>query len=341
MKVSIVIPVYNVATYIEGCLNSVNEQTYKDIEVVIVDDCGTDDSMTLAESYLREHDTMDAKIVRHSHNRGLSAARNTGLKAATGDYVYFLDSDDSLAEVDAIAKMAAEPQSRCAYDFIIAGYHVVGSKQPFPPLSLPQGGICGNEEILHAYAEGRWYMMAWNKLCRREFLLENGLTFEEGVLHEDVIWSFKLACKAQSMYVVAEPTYKYTVRPSSIMTGTSIEKDANQYIKAFEAISRFVMEEGLQEKPDAYSILEGRKSTLLFSLLQKGEKKLYGKCYAALYRQPHVSPVAAFRSKTIGVKYLLRDLHYLLPVALGRAYKHLFYDMFYKWVGKPIEGALW
>ena len=316
MKVSIVIPVYNVATYIEGCLNSVNEQTYKDIEVVIVDDCGTDDSMTLAESYLREHDTMDAKIVRHSHNRGLSAARNTGLKAATGDYVYFLDSDDSLAEDGAIAKMAAEPQSRCAYDFIIAGYHVVGSKQPFPPLS-------------------------WNKLCRREFLLENGLTFEEGVLHEDVIWSFKLACKAQSMYVVAEPTYKYTVRPSSIMTGTSIEKDANQYIKAFEAISRFVMEEGLQEKPDAYSILEGRKSTLLFSLLQKGEKKLYGKCYAALYRQPHVSPVAAFRSKTIGVKYLLRDLHYLLPVALGRAYKHLFYDMFYKWVGKPIEGALW
>ena len=341
MKVSIVIPVYNVASYIEGCLNSVKEQTYKNIEVVIVDDCGTDESMALAESYLQLYSTMDAKIVRHSHNRGLSAARNTGMQAATGDYVYFLDSDDNLAEDDAIAKMAATPQSGHAYDFIIAGYHVVGSKQPFPPLLLQQGGIWGNEEILHAYAEGHWYMMAWNKLCRREFLLENGLTFEEGVLHEDVIWSFKLACKAQSMYVVTEPTYKYLVRPSSIMTGTSMEKDANQYIKAFEVISRFVMEEGLQEKPDVYAILEGRKSTLLFSLLQKGEKELFGKCYAALYHQPHVSPAAAFRSKTIGGKYLLRDLHYLLPVTLGRAYKHIFYNLFYKWVGKPIEGALW
>ena len=340
MKVSIVIPVYNVASYIEGCLNSVNEQTYKDIEVVIVDDCGTDDSMALAESYLREHDTMDAKIVRHSRNRGLSAPRHPGLHAATGDYVYFLDSDDSLME-DAIAKMAAEPQSGRAYDFIIADYRVVGSKQSFPPLLLPQGGMHGNDEILRAYAEGRWYMMAWNKMCRRGFPSENGLAFEEGVLHEDVIWSFKLACKAQSMYVVAEPTYKYTVRPSSIMTGTSIEKDANQYINAFEVISQFVMEEGLQCTPDVYSTLEGRKSTLLFSLLQKGEKKLFGKCYAALYRQPHVSPAAAFRSKAIGGKYLLRDLHYLLPLALGRTYKHLFYNLFYKWMGKPIEGALW
>lgn len=340
MKVSIIIPVYNVAPYIEDSLRSVKEQTYKNIEVILVDDCGTDKSMALAESYLKQYDFPDAKIIRHTNNRGLSAARNTGLHAATGDYVYFLDSDDSLTK-DGIAMMAAVPLYGFPYDFIIADYYVIGSKSPFPPLLLPQGGIRNNEDILRAYAEGRWYMMAWNKLCRKEFLLENNLFFEEGVLHEDVIWSFKLACKAQSMYVVTEPTYKYTVRSSSIMTGTSIEKDANQYMKAYETISRFVLEEGLQEKPDAYSILEGRKSTLLFSLLQKGEMELFRKCYATLRLQPHISPMEAFKNKTIGSKYLLRDLHYLLPTALGRAYKHLFYNLFYKWRGKPIEGALW
>lgn len=340
MKVTIVIPVYNVATYIEDCLCSVKEQTYKDIEVVLVDDCGTDDSMALARSYLKQHDFPDTKIIRHAQNRGLSAARNTGLNAATGDYVYFLDSDDCLTK-DAIAMMVAVPLYGFSYDFIIADYYVIGSKLPFPSLSLPQGGICNNEDILHTYAEGRWYMMAWNKLCRKKFMLENNLFFEEGVLHEDVIWSFKLACKAQSMYVVTKPTYKYTVRPSSIMTGTTIEKDACQYIKVFKIISQFVLYEGLQENPDAYSILEGRRSTLLFSLLQKNETDLFKKCYTALYRQPHISPMTAFKNKMIGNKYLLRDLHYLLPMALGRIYKNLFYNLFYKWRGKPIEGALW
>lgn len=78
---------------------------------------------------------------------------------------------------------------------------------------------------------------AWNKLCNRKFLLDNKLFFEEGLLHEDVIWSFKLACKACSMYVIQEPTYRYTIRAASIMTGTDIERDVNQYIKVFKVLT--------------------------------------------------------------------------------------------------------
>ena len=339
MKITIVIPIYNVSAYIENCLESVRMQSYQDLEVILVDDCGTDNSMEITQEYLVRHDFAEVKIIHHTHNRGLSAARNTGLEAATGDYVYFLDSDDALTE-NSISILVAPVEAR-PYDFVIGNYDVEGSDREYPPLTLPTGALRSNKEILHSYAEGRWYMMAWNKLCNRKFLLDNKLFFEEGLLHEDVIWSFKLACKARSMYVIQEPTYQYTIRAASIMTGTAIERDAVLYIKVFEVITRFIVNEGRQKAQDEYAILEGRKSSLLFSLLQKNEYSLYNQCYSCLHDMSPISPWTAFKSKTIGIKYLLRDLHYLLPVAWGKRYKRLFYNLYYKWRGKPIEGALW
>lgn len=339
MKVSIVIPVYNVVSYIIECLESVRNQSYQNLEIILVDDCGTDDSMIIAEAYLERYAFADVKIVRHSHNRGLSAARNTGLEAATGDYVYFLDSDDEITS-NCIAVMTESIQ-KFHYDFVIANYEVVGSDKKYPALTLPSGALYSNKEILRSYAAGRWYMMAWNKLCNRKFLLDNKLFFEEGLLHEDVVWSFKLACKAQSMYIIQMSTYRYRIRTASIMTNTSIEKDVNQYTNVFQVITKFVVEENRQYGADEYCILEGRKSALLFSLLQKREYSLYIKYYPLLYRIRHISPWKAYKFRSIGVKYLLRDLHYILPMALGRIYKHLFYNLCYKWQGKHIEGALW
>lgn len=339
MKVSIIIPIYNVSTYIKNCLESVWKQPYQNLEVILVDDCGTDNSMEIVQEYLECHDFAEVKIIRHTHNRGLSAARNTGLEAATGDYVYFLDSDDALTE-DSISILTT-PVEEQLYDFVIGNYEVDGDDKEYPALTLSSGALRSNKEILHAYAEAKWYMMAWNKLCNRKFLLDNKLFFEEGLLHEDVIWSFELACKARSMYVVQKPTYKYTIRTASIMTGTSIEQDVSWYVKVFKIMTRFVVSESRQQAQDEYTLLEGRKSALLFSLLQRGENELYNRYYPYLHEMSPVSPWVAFKSKTIGIKYLLRDLHYLFPMVWGRQYKRLFYNLYYKWRGKPIEGALW
>ncbi|MGB4592072.1 MAG: glycosyltransferase family 2 protein, partial [Bacteroidales bacterium] len=109
MKVTVIIPVYNTAPYITRCLKSVLDQTYDNLEVLLIDDCGTDNSMELAAGLLAQAGYRDTgggsmqadsartfTVLRHPENRGLSAARNTGLKAATGEYVVFLDSDDQL-----------------------------------------------------------------------------------------------------------------------------------------------------------------------------------------------------------------------------------------------------
>ena len=95
-KISIIIPVYNVAEYITECVQSVMRQTYQgEIECILVDDCGSDGSIAIAEQLIAEYKgSISFRILHHDHNRGLSAARNTGLEASTGDYVYFLDSDD-------------------------------------------------------------------------------------------------------------------------------------------------------------------------------------------------------------------------------------------------------
>ena len=97
MKVSIIIPVYNVSPYIERCIKSVMNQTYQDIECILVNDASPDDSIDIAKLLIENYDgPIQFQILSHGHNRGLSAARNTGIDASTGDYLYFLDSDDEI-----------------------------------------------------------------------------------------------------------------------------------------------------------------------------------------------------------------------------------------------------
>ena len=338
LKVSVIVPVYNVSEYIERCWDSIRNQTYKSIEVLFVDDCGTDDSVAKLEGYLAAEDTVDARILHHTRNRGLSAARNTGLEAATGDYVYFLDSDDDITE-DCIESLVS-PLAEKKYDFVVGDYSVIG-EGGYSPLSLNTGAVETQEEVLRTYAAGEWYVMAWNKLCRRGFLIENNLFFKEGLIHEDVLWTFKLACKANNMYVVKHPVYNYYVRSSSIMTSMSIEKDVNIYVEVFVNIAAFVEEEGRMYGRHEYALIEGKKSGILYSLLQKGEAELYSKSYQKFRKLPFTNPFEAYRKGVIGAGYFFRDIHYLLPEKLGCLYKKMFYLLVYKLRGRKIEGAVW
>ena len=129
-SVSIIIPVYNVEPYVEDCIRSVIRQTYGGkMECIVVDDCGTDNSMDVVERVIGEYNgPIPFRILHHEHNRGLSAARNTGMDAATGDYLFFLDSDDELTD-DCIEKLT-EPLVKEWYDVVIGNvgaYHLLSS----------------------------------------------------------------------------------------------------------------------------------------------------------------------------------------------------------------------
>lgn len=217
VKVSIIIPIYNVASYIVDCLQSVLLQTYPAIEVILVNDDTPDDSMEQAAiliNKLQEH--YEVKVLSHAHNQGLSAARNTGIKAATSEWIYFLDSDDEIIP-ECIELLVVQLGKHPDVDFVIGGVKIVGADWNYPLTCSSY--VKGNENVLRDYVANKWYMMSVNHLYKKEYLLANNLFFQDGLLHEDELFSFKLATTAQSISTVYENTYIYKVRSTgSIMS---------------------------------------------------------------------------------------------------------------------------
>lgn len=227
MKVSIIIPVYNVAHYIRRCLSSVMAQTYSGpIECILVDDASPDNSMAIASELLASYSgPVEFKTVTHPANKGLSGARNTGACHASGDYIYFLDSDDEITP-GCIAALVAVAEAHPGVD-VVQGNIVVTDEffrfldnnlYVFPSFSNDSEWI--GEHILTDIP-----VTAWNKLFRRDFFVGNGLWFKEGVLHEDEHWRYIHGCQITSIAFCNTPSYIY-YRNSGSITETS-RKDRN------------------------------------------------------------------------------------------------------------------
>lgn len=221
MKVSIIIPVYNVAPYIKRCLDSVVAQTYTDIECILIDDCGTDNGMKIAVQFIKDyHGHVRFFIIHHPHNRGLSAARNTGIDVATGKYVFFLDSDDAITPdcIEILAGLLVKhPDADIVHGNTIAegeGLIQQSFKQKVPEYSEER--ITLDKLLLNNNVT-----TAWNILINRSFLLNNQLFFREGIVHEDVYWKFFLSLKIRSAAFTNTGTYYYFKNNDSIMHSTS------------------------------------------------------------------------------------------------------------------------
>ena len=217
-RISIVIPVYNVEEYISECMRSVMRQTYKgEIECILVDDCGNDQSVAVAKDMIADYKgSIDFRIVRHERNRGLSAARNTGTDVATGEYVIYLDSDDYIS--NNCLEVLSQPLLEREYDIVVGDLEMFGEPKDIVFLTEPTGATIGNGEIFRKwYVSRRLYMMAWNKLVKASLFKEHDLSFLEGQLHEDELWTYKIASCVQSLYVQHIPTYYYRIRNNSIM----------------------------------------------------------------------------------------------------------------------------
>ena len=178
IKVSIIVPVYNVAEYITECFNSVASQTFTGgMECIFVDDCGTDDSVDIVRSLISSyHGNVRFRVVNHDHNKGLSAARNTGIRNAKGDYLYFIDSDDSITS-DCIEKLAALAEKYPGVEVVQGSTNSTMEWLQMEWKKLPE--FSDNfkwikKNILKRIA---FAMTAWNKLIKRSFVIEHGLFY--------------------------------------------------------------------------------------------------------------------------------------------------------------------
>lgn len=225
MTVSIIIPVYEVSDYIERCLKSVMNQTYKDIECILVDDASPDDSIAKCEQMMAAYQgPARFSIVHHQQNRGLSAARNTGTDAATGDYVYYLDSDDELTN-DCIEKLIRPVTKDATVEMVMGNYMRVaegcqiGASERLT-LTLEEEDINSREAIRGRYFEKGVWQSAWNKLIKRTFLQQHQVRFKEGIFWEDTLWFFFVVKYLSHLYIIPDVTYHYVKRPQGITTGS-------------------------------------------------------------------------------------------------------------------------
>nr|WP_319400781.1 glycosyltransferase [uncultured Carboxylicivirga sp.] len=227
MKVSIVIPVYNVEKYIERCFNSVCRQTYSNalIECIFVDDCGLDNSVIILQNLIEDYKGLiDFKLVNHSENKGLSEARNTGTECATGDYVYYFDSDDEITD-DCIQSLVKLASSYKGVDIVWGSADIIYEHGRGEAYLIKDeiNEFSDNQLWLKKAILKRTYLpvTAWNKLIRIGFLRENKLFFKPGIIHEDEHWEFFVAKCIQSSAFCKKITYKHYINEGSIITTAS------------------------------------------------------------------------------------------------------------------------
>lgn len=228
MKVSVIIPIYNVAAYIARCVRSLLGQTLDDVEFIFVDDCSSDDSIFILEAVIKEFPKRaeTIKLIRHSQNMGLPAARNSGLEMAEGEYIFHCDSDDYL-EPDALESMYREAKAQDA-DIVWTDWYLSFQKnerymkQPDYPSPL---------EALKGMLSGSMKYNVWNKLVRRSIYTENDIRFPEGHnMGEDMTMMQLFAC-ARTVRYLPKAYYHYVRLNAHSFTQTSDSKAQEQHLE--------------------------------------------------------------------------------------------------------------
>ena len=227
--ISVIVPMYNVERYIKICINSILAQTFQDFEVIIVDDCSTDNSYKICSELYGNNEKV--RIVRHEKNFGLGPARNTGIANARGKYVYFVDSDDVLTPqaLDIFHDAAVKTDADVIHT---SGYYETDQDNDLPiniknlKLEWEHYNKVGflNENILYRLdkcwqrfdsAEGI-RPMAWLVCCKKSALEKFNLRFEP-IISEDELFSFELLCSIKNVFVIHDALYIYRKRQKSIM----------------------------------------------------------------------------------------------------------------------------
>ncbi len=218
MKVSVIIPIYNAEEAIEACLLSVIQQDYPHIEIVIVNDCTPDQSFDRAKAVISRHSWQDRVQYReHLQNRGPSAARNTGINSSTGEYLFFLDNDDTLADEAAISYLVdCALETKEPRDLVVGNFQKIAGNRVDFILASHQKSYDSNQDVFKDYAHSKLWVIGCAKLIKREFLIQNTLYFKEGIYHEDVLWAFHLYRVAVNIYSTPRIVYNHYVREGSI-----------------------------------------------------------------------------------------------------------------------------
>lgn len=323
MKISVIIPVYNVNKYLDRCIRSLSEQTYKDIEIILVDDGSTDGSGSICDDWA----VRDSRIVVvHQVNKGLSAARNIGLERTSGEYILFVDSDDFVDRkfVSLLADEACKRNSDivfCNYRFVDDSGNEINNDNYS---SFSSEKVYDGTDVLELFEDKSYrtfFDVCWNKLYRKE--LFDGVRFPEGIsVIEDISIVPLIYHKAERISVVKDVLYNYVYRAESLShSQMSIEEDTRLRAPMMEERLQWYKEWGNKELCliqiiHMYSLYEkvAHEYRERMKKLQKEYRSIFllGKCDGMSRKIYYEKSIQGSRKLKLSIAYLSLKLYSVL-----------------------------
>lgn len=242
IKISIIVPIYNVEKELERCVQSIIGQTYNNIEILLVDDGSPDNCPAMCDEFAKKDERVR---VIHKINGGLSDARNAGLMVATGEYILYVDSDDYI-DLDTCERFVEVLKLSDAIDIIAGGaiVHKTNSTKLMVHESTPPGKVySASTFVKSAIASLEWHAPAWLNLYRREFLIDNNLLYKKGIYFEDVEMLPRVFLKAEKIACMEGTFYHYVIRDNSIMTTKNDQKKKADVIYIHNEWKKLIDEE--------------------------------------------------------------------------------------------------
>ena len=305
--VSVIIPVYNVERYVRKCVNSVRRQTYRNLEILLIDDGSTDRSGSICDA-LAETDSRIRVI--HKTYGGPSAARNCGLRIASGKYVAFADSDDYIQPNMIEKLLSAFAQSdvdaaACNYEFVFDN----GKKKPHRTFFQTDQLLSGREAVRCLLSEQYFRCYVWNKMFRAELFRD--VVFPEGVIYEDIITCYRLLAKAKRVLYFHDTLYAYRQHSGSItQKSNKSPKDLAEIIRAIREIRKCEHDD---PRVCAFSLLYFKY--YFHDLIKAGAWNdevyreyiaVYSKCRKTLHKS---KDILRMDKAELGILYLNHSLH--------------------------------
>lgn len=223
IKLSVIIPVYNVEKYIYECIESLINQSIKEIEIIVIDDGSKDSSIEIVKKFNDKRINIITKA-----NGGISSARNKGIEIARGKYICFVDSDDFIGTSSALEEMydiALQDDSDIVVGNSIRCYPSGRFENVRRDKEIFKRDCLSRDEFLIKFRKRHcMYSAVWTNMYRTKLLLDNNLKFKEGILHEDEDFTPRVFLKANKISIYPKAFYMYRIREGSIMTTKNIKK---------------------------------------------------------------------------------------------------------------------
>lgn len=286
-KISVIVPVYNIEGYIERCLKSIQKQTYLRFEVIIIDDGSTDNSLLLCQKFAKKY--RNFRVISQK-NQGLSAARNAGIKQATGDFLAFVDGDDEilpnfLADLMTAAETTGAEIAICGFFEVYPKNTRIVKTKSRQSMTVKTGREAVKDLLIF---QKNIEIVTWNKLYKKE--LFHKVQFPVGKVCEDNLTTYKLLARAKKVVYLDLALYRYFRRNNSITKQTNQLVFCERREEAAEAAVRFFQNSGEAETEAAKcSLLLAYFKYIDFALSGRIEKK-----YFKIYRQKILERRAEF-----------------------------------------------